>query len=494
MIENVIQNIQKMEANILKKHTKVVATLGPSSESVEVLEEMIRNGLNVARFNFSHGEYEWHERVMSNVRTAAKNVGVPVAILADLQGPRVRTHMSEELEIEDGETVRLFDVAMDDEVIAQKAKDSKVITLDCPKIIDALAVGNEILIEDGLMRVCVVDIADGYAVADVVDGGLIKNHKGVNIPDARIPLPTVTKKDFDDLAFALAHDVDFVALSFVRNGQDIVDVRQHMRKILGEEVHLPRIVSKIECKEALNNLDRILGATDAIMIARGDLGIEIEPTRITLLEKEILEKSIRHLRPVIVATQMLASMEHNARPTRAEVADVTNAVADHTDAVMLSGESSMGAHPVEAVHTMAAIASQTEISPYDDVYEAMPTTFSSEEVRIAHATHDFAREMNAQAIVIYSESGYTARLLSHFRPDQMIVVATNNQKTYHQLALPWGIQSYMCPGEESREKCIQSAITQAKERSVLHAGDLIITVLGTTKTGKKLTLTGTRIV
>ena len=482
-----------MEAKILNKQTKVVATLGPASESVEVLEEMMRNGLNVARFNFSHGEYEWHEKVMSNVRMAAKNVGVPIAILADLQGPRVRTHMNEELEIEDGETVRIFDVSMEDEEIIKKVGDGKVITLDCPKIIGSLAVGNEILIEDGLMRVRIVDIMDGYVVADVIDGGLIKNHKGVNIPDARIPLPTVTKKDYDDLAFALAHDVDFVALSFVRNGQDIVDVRQHMRKILGEEASLPRIVSKIECKEALNNLDRILGATDAVMIARGDLGIEVDPTRIAILEKDILEKSIRHLRPVIVATQMLASMEHNARATRAEISDVTNAVADHADAVMLSGESSMGAHPVEAVRTMAEVAAQTEISPYDDVFDAMPLTFSSEEVRIAHGTYDFVREMDAQAVVIYSESGYTARLLSHFRPDQKILVVTNNQKTFNQLALPWGIKSFMNPGESSREKCIDSAIEQAKEKNILHKNDLVITVLGTTKTGKKLTLTGTRI-
>jgi pyruvate kinase len=483
-----------MEAHILNKQTKVVATIGPASDSVEVLEEMIRAGLNVARFNFSHGEYEWHERVMKNVRTAAKSIGVPVAILADLQGSRVRTHMNEELEISTGETVRIFDVSTDDEQIAQKAKDTKVITLDCPQIIKSLAVGHEILIEDGLMRVKVVDIADEYAIADVIDGGKIKNHKGVNIPDARIPLPTMTKKDFDDLAFALAHDVDFIALSFVRSGQDIVDARQHMRKIIGDDLSLPRIISKIECKEAIKNLDRILAATDAVMIARGDLGIEVEPTRITIFEKEILEKSIRHLRPVIVATQMLASMEHNPRPTRAEIADVTNAVVDHTDAIMLSGESSTGAYPVDAVRTMAEVASQTEISPYDDVFEAMPLTFSSEEVRIANGTYDFARELDAQAIVIFSESGYTARLLSHFRPDQKILVVTNKQKTYHQLALPWGVRSFLRLGEESRETCIQSAIEQAKEMGVLHKNDLVITVLGSTKTGKQLTLTGTRIV
>ncbi|XLQ20046.1 MAG: pyruvate kinase [Candidatus Moraniibacteriota bacterium] len=482
-----------MKKDIMTKHTKIVATLGPASETVEILEEMIKAGLNVARFNFSHGEYEWHERVMENVRTAAKNVGVPVAVLADLQGPRVRTHMAEELEIESGETIYLFDVATKEDEIKKQAGDTKVIVLDCPKVIAELSVGHDVLIEDGLMRVRVVDLMDTYAVVDVIDGGLIKNHKGINIPDATIPLPTVTQKDYRDLEFALAHSVDFVALSFVRNGQDLVDLRGHMKKIIGEEETLPRIISKIECKEALNNLEHILGATDAIMIARGDLGIEADSSRITILEKDILKKAIRHLRPVIVATQMLASMEHNARPTRAEVADVTNAVVDHTDAVMLSGESSVGDFPVESVRTMAQIASETEISPYDDVYDAMPLTFSSEETKIAHATHDFSREMNAAAIVIYSESGYTARLLSHFRPDQTILVVTNNIKTYNQLALAWGVQSFLCAGEESRDECITSAIESARDRGLIHAQDLVITVLGSTKTGKKLTLTGTRV-
>ncbi len=482
-----------MKKDIMTKHTKIVATLGPASETVETLEEMIKAGLNVARFNFSHGEYEWHERVMKNVREASQNVGLPVAILADLQGPRVRTHMDEELEIEKGETVYVFDVSMSDDEIKEKTGSTKVITLDCPKIIQELSIGNDILIEDGLMKVRVVDILETHAIVDVIDGGLIKNHKGINIPDATIPLPTVTQKDYRDLEFALAHSVDFVALSFVRNGQDLIDLRGHMKKIVGEEEVLPRIVSKIECKEALNNLEHILGATDAIMIARGDLGIEADPSRITILEKDILKKAIKHLRPVIVATQMLASMEHNARPTRAEVADVTNAVVDHTDAVMLSGESSMGEYPVEAVRTMAQIASETEISPYDDVYDAMPLTFSSEEAKIAHATHDFARELNAEAIVIFSESGYTARLLSHFRPDQTILVATNNTKTYYQLALAWGVQSFLCAGEESRDKCIEKTIELARDRGVLHAQDLVITVLGSTKSGKKLTLTGSRI-
>ncbi len=483
-----------MKKDIMTKHTKIVATIGPASESVEVLEEMMRAGLNMARFNFSHGEYEWDERVIKNVRTAAKNVGVPMAILADLQGPRVRTHMEKELEIEHGEIVRIFDISTNEKEIKKMAEDSKVIVLDCPEIIAQLVVGNDILIEDGLMKIKVVDTAKNYVIGDVVDGGTIKNHKGVNIPDARIPLPTVTKKDYDDLAFALSQSVDFIAMSFVRNGQDIVDLRKHIRKIIGEDETMPRIISKIECKEALNNLERILGATDAVMIARGDLGIEADPARITILEKDILKKSIRHLRPVIVATQMLASMEHNARPTRAEVADVTNAVADHTDAVMLSGESSMGKYPVEAVRTMAQIATETEISPYDDVYEAMPLNFSSEEVKIAHATHDFSRELSAEAIVIFSESGYTARLLSHFRPDQVILVATNNQKTYNQLALAWGVYSFLFAGEKSRQECVQQAIDNARDKGLLHAQDLVITVLGSTKAGKKLELTGTRVV
>ncbi len=475
------------------KHTKIVATLGPASETVAVLENMIRAGLNVARFNFSHGEYEWHERVMKNVRTAGKNVGVPIAILADLQGPRVRTHMSKELQIKSGDTVRIFDISTRESEIKKIAQDEKIIVLDCPAIIKELSVSNEILIEDGLLKVRVIDLFDTYVIADVVDGGIVKNHKGVNIPDARIPLPTVTKKDYDDLEFALAHDIDFVAMSFVRDGQDIIDLRKHIKKIITDDMKLPKIISKIECKEALNNLEHILSATDAVMIARGDLGIEADPSRITILEKDILKKAINHLRPVIVATQMLASMEYNARPTRAEVADVTNAVADHTDAVMLSGETSMGKYPVESVNTMAQVASETELSPYDDVFEVMSLNFSSEEVDVARATHDFSRELKAKAVVIFSESGYTARLLSHFRPEQMIIVVTNRLKVYNQLALVWGVQSFLCDSEESRKKCIEIAIEQARNRGLLYAQDLVITVLGSTKAGKKLVLTGSRI-
>ena len=475
------------------KKTKVVATLGPASESVEVLERMIRGGMNMARFNFSHGEYAWHEQTMHNVRTAAERVGVPVAILADLQGPRVRTHVAEPVTIAKGETIRVFDATQSDEEIARAAGDQKYITLDCPHLVPNLSVGNDILIEDGIMRLTIVDTAPHHVVCDVIDGGTIKNHKGVNIPDARIPLPTLTKKDYDDLAFALAHDVDYVALSFVRSGQDIVDARMHMRKIVGDEAAVPQIISKIECKEALTALDDILRATDAVMIARGDLGIEVEPTTIALLEKDILARSIQHVRPVIVATQMLASMEHNARPTRAEVADVTNSVVDHTDAVMLSGESSMGAFPVEAVTTMAEIAYHTEQSPYDDVSAALPLTFDSEETRIARATYDFAREVGAAGIVIFSESGYTGRMLSHFRPEQKMVVVTNKPKTYRQLALVWGVHPVLCAGD-NRSKCVAHAIELAVEKEILRKGDLIITVLGTTKTGKQLRLTGSRLV
>lgn len=475
------------------KKTKVVATLGPASESVDVLERMIRAGLNMARFNFSHGAYEWHEQTMNNVREAARRVGVPVAILADLQGPRVRTHMTEELTVARGDTVRVFDVSLSDDEIARRADGATHITLDCPHVLHNVSVGNDILIEDGIMRLTVVDVADGYVVCDVVDGGTIKNHKGVNIPDARIPLPTLTQKDFNDLAFALAHDVDYVALSFVRGGQDIVDARLHMRKIVGDDAALPHIIAKIECKEAMGNLEDILRATDAVMIARGDLGIEVRPTTIALLEKDILAQSIRHLRPAIVATQMLASMEHNARPTRAEVADVTNAVADHTDAVMLSAESSMGAFPVEAVRTMAEISLHTEESPYDDVHDALPLTFESEETRVARATYDFARRLDAAGVVIFSESGFTARLLSHFRPQQKIVVVTNNPKTYRQLAPVWGVHPILESGD-NRSQCVERAIVTAVERGILYHGDLVITILGTTKSGKQLRVTGAHLV
>lgn len=480
--------------NIDAKSTKIVATIGPASESEDVLKNMIESGLNVARFNFSHGEHEWHKRVMKNVRKISRKLNKPVAIVADLQGPRVRTLVDSVVQIEKGEIIRVFDV---ETIAGEKSIDKseeKVITLDCPGILKSLSIGSEILIEDGIIKIKVIDIVDTHVLAEVVNGDEIKNHKGVNIPDVNIPLPTLTRKDYQDLEFALGQDVDYIAMSFVRDAESLIQARSYMKKIVGEFYKIPKIISKIEAKQAIKNLDEIIKASDAIMVARGDLGIEVNPHRVSLLSKEIIKKSREYLRPVIVATQMLASMEKNARPTRAEIADVTNAVVDHTDATMLSGEASVGDYPIESVGTMAEIAMETEVSTYDDVSKFTPIGFISDEVKIAQSAYLFAREMEAKAIILFSESGYTARLLSHFRPDFLICVATDNEKTYRQLSLVWGVRPYLYENINSRKDAIKNLISDAKESCLLNKNELVVSVLGSTKSGKKLKLTGTRIV
>lgn len=483
-----------MEEIIKTKRTKIVATLGPSSESVDVLTGMVRAGLNVARFNFSHGEHSWHRKVMENVRSVARDTGHAVAILADVQGPHIRTRMDKPLVIKKGDVVRLFDVSADEDLIDRTRDESATIVIDCPHMIDHLTVGDDVFVEDGLMRLVVRDLVGTHAMMEVMAGGTVRDHKGVNIPHADIPLPAMTPKDYDDLSFALEQNVDYVAISFVRSAQDVVDLRTHMQKVLSGKARIPKIIAKIERREALDNLEKILAVVDAVMVARGDLGIEMPPTGVTLLQKDIVAMSLLNMKPVIVATQMLASMEHNPRPTRAEVADVTNAVIDHTDATMLSGETTVGSFPVETVETMAMIAASTEVSPYDDVEEEIPISFTSEEVHVARSAYAFTREMDARAVVMFSESGYTAQVLSHFRPERMILVATNKQKTYNQLALIWGVIPFLFDGTEGRDECIDELIESAQKEELLHKGDLVVTILGSTKTGKRLELQGSRIV
>ncbi len=483
-----------MKKEVIKKRTKIVATIGPSSQSKEKLEQMIKAGLNVARFNFSHGEHDWHREVMKNVREVSKKLDTNVAIMADLQGPRVRTLVKNDMEVKEGDILRVCDIDSSNEYIAELMKENKVLILDCPRIVQNIEIGHDILIEDGILSLKVLDKFDSHLVAEVTAGGIIKNHKGVNIPDAEIPLPTLTKKDIKDLVFALSQGIEYVAFSFVRTANDVIDLKQRIKSFLKREEDLPKVIAKIECKKALENLEEILKEVDAVMVARGDLGIEVNPVHVTLFQKDIITKCRKYLRPVIVATQMLASMEHNPRPTRAEIADVTNAVIDLTDATMLSAESTVGKYPVEAVSIMANIALETEASTYDDLIDRVSLEDSSEKVKIARSSYEFAKEMDAKAIVMYSESGLSALLLSQQRPQRMILVATDNLTTYRQLSLVWGVTPFLFDKSLSRRECLDKLILKAKDKNILFRNDLVVSVLGSTKNGKKIKLLGSRII
>lgn len=461
------------EDNIMIKKTKIVATIGPASKEKEILRQMIKSGMNVVRLNFSHGEYSWHQEVIDDVRSLSKEMEIPVGIMADLQGPRIRISVENEVAIGKGEKVVVSDVS---QPLKPQTSNLKSFQLDYPGIIKDIEVGNVILIEDGLKSIKVVKKENDYLEAEVIDGGIIKNHKGVNIPDAKLNIPSITEKDERDLEFSLKNEVDFVAMSFVSSAADVSNLRSKITKILGRDNNLPQIVVKIERKEAIKNLDEIIAATDAVMVARGDLGIEMDETKVVIFQKEIISKSLSSLKPVIVATEMLSSMIENPRPTRAEVSDVTNAVIDHADAVMLSGESANGKYPVETIQTMAEIITNTEESPYDDICNFnIQQEFSNEYVNFIKNSCSLFVNSNAKAVAIFSRGGFTARVISHFRPVQMILVGTSNEKTYYQSSLVWGIKASLLKSGKIGE-VTEHLLKKAEDDKLLEVGDKVVLI------------------
>lgn len=475
------------------KKTKIVATLGLVSDTKKVLRQLIENGMNVARLNFSHGSHEWHGNVIKIIRELSQEMGISVGILADLQGPRIRTMVESEVEAAKGDKILVSDVekAANLQLPASAGQIEKRFLLDVPNIVDDIEVSNELLIEDGLIKLVVKEKEGGVLVCEVIDGGVIKNRKGVNIPDAKLNIDPITEKDQKDLEFVLGQEVDFVAMSFVGSGENIEDLRSRMKKFLGRETELPQIIAKIERKEAIKNLEDIIQHTDAVMVARGDLGIEIEGTKVAVLQKEIIKHSLANMKPVIVATQMLNSMIENPRPTRAEVSDVTNAVVDHADAVMLSGESASGKYPVESVRTMKEIIENTEESTFDDVSHLIKVNGNGDFKALIKSAYDLSKNSSAKAIVLASVSGFTARMVSHFRPEHPLYVVTNNKKTYNQLALVWGANGFYTE-ESELLKAIDQMIEKFKGEGRLNSGENVIMVLGSVPGGERMQLIGVK--
>ncbi len=341
-----------------KRRTKIVATIGPASESEEVLRQLLKEGVDIARLNFSHNDYTWHKQAIELIRKISKEEGIKIEIMSDLQGPRIRVGNSESFKIE-----------KDEEILIINKKDDKKrnsLIIDKPGVISTFKKGDRILIEDGKIKLRVIADEDENVKARALNGGLIKPRKGINFPDTVLVGDVLTEKDMEDLKFSLQNGVDFVAFSFVSNQQEVEDLRKKIKHFYGEEKQVPQIVSKIERKEAIKNIDEIIDASDMIMVARGDLGIELPESEVIIYQKEIVTKCQEKNRPVIVATQMLESMIENPIPTRAEVSDISNAVIDRVDAVMLSGESANGKYPVEAVKMMREIIEKVEATPLDD--------------------------------------------------------------------------------------------------------------------------------
>jgi pyruvate kinase len=464
------------------KKTKIVATIGPASDSREMLTKMVEAGMNVVRLNFSHGEHPSHAAVIEHIRAISREKNQSIGILADMQGPRIRTEVKAEILLEKDTIVTVSDIA--------HSESNAQILLDMKGISSGILPGHMILIEDGTIELEVVERDGDVLKTKARNGGVIKNRKGVILPDSELDLDILSDKDRSDLRFAVEHQVDYVGLSFVGSAEDITKVRAEMQSYVPVGTRLPKIISKIERKAALANLESIIQATDAVMVARGDLGIEMPTSEVVLLQKRIIHESLRAAKPVIVATQMMKSMTENPHPTRAEVSDVSNAVIDHTDAVMLSEESAMGKYPVETVAMMAEIIEKTEVSPWDDLYKALSLNFRNEYSILIRSAYEMAKSFHAKAIVVMTESGLSARLLSHFRPDRELLVSTSDRRTWQEMALIWGVYPHLYEGVQSIEEQKRHLLEDAKEAGLLKSGDKITLFIGRTETSENMKLVG----
>ena len=451
------------------RKTKIICTLGPSTDKEGVLRDLIANGMNVARFNFSHGSHEEHLGRLEKLKALREELGKPVAALLDTKGPEIRLkdfkNGVENLVAGQTFTLTTRDVEGTNEICSITYK-------DLPMDVEP---NGTIMLDDGLIKLQIITVNDTDIVCKVLNNGKIKNKKGVNVPGVHLSMPYMSQRDRDDIIFGAQQGFDFIAASFVRTAQDVYDIRN----LLNEYDSDIRIIAKIENREGVNNIDSILAAADAVMVARGDLGVEIDFTELPGIQKNIIERSFSFGKPIVTATQMLDSMIVNPRPTRAEISDVANAIYDGTSAIMLSGETAAGAYPVDALKTMSAIAERTE---QENHARFVPLTENTGKISVsdatAHAACLTAKDVNAAAIVTVSESGNTARLLSKYRPEQPIIACVMKEQVQRQLALSWGITPLMMPLAHSTDELIEMSTSLAKENGYLHNGELAVVTAG----------------
>ena len=452
------------------KKTKIVCTLGPASQSEETLTKLIENGLNVCRFNFSHGSHEEHKERMDIVKKVRDELKKPVAILLDTKGPEIRTgnFADPEVFLEEGSK---FIITMAD-VIGNK----EMCTVSYKGLAEDVVEGDTILIDDGLVGLKVENVVGEEIHCVVENSGIVKNHKGVNVPGVKINVPALTHKDISDIEFGITQGIDFIAASFVRKASDVLAIREVLENNNATDI---QIISKIENQEGVDNLDEILQVSDGLMVARGDLGVEIPTEDIPIVQKQMIKKCNALGKPVITATQMLDSMIRNPRPTRAEVTDVANAIYDGTDAIMLSGETAAGKYPVEAVKVMAAIAKRIEETlDYDTILRSKGLNNTNVTDAISYATCTTAKSLTASGIVTSTSSGYTARMVSKFRPKTPIIAATPNERTSRQLSLSWGVYTVMCEQAENTDDLIDNSIEASKNEGYIHEGELVVITTG----------------
>lgn len=455
----------------MNRRTKVVCTLGPASSAPERVRSLVAAGMDVARINFSHGDLETHARTIQTVREVAKKADRPVAILGDLQGPKIRVgELPEPVELHPGDAITF---AYEGE---QSAGELPTTYAQLATDVD---VGDVVLLADGLMELIVEDIVGPRVRMRVIHGGTLTSHKGINLPGIRTSIPSLTEKDLRDLAFALEHDVDYIGLSFVREAEDVLDLVSRI------PAGGPLVVVKVEKGVALDNLNEILNASAAAMVARGDLGVELPFEQVPLAQKRMIQMANFAGRPVITATQMLESMIENPRPTRAEASDVANAIIDGTDAVMLSAETATGRFPVEAVKSMVRIAQEIENSRIMDAgpHYDIPVEWSRDgrtptDRAVAAATTEAVRRLGAPLILTFTSSGATARVVSSFRPPVPILALTDSRRTYNQLALVWGVIPALCPHGMDFDAMLDCGRRIALERGLARAGERVVVTAG----------------
>lgn len=454
------------------RKTKIVCTIGPASSSEETLRKMMENGMNVARLNFSHGTHEGHKKTVDMVRKVRDELKIPLAVMLDTKGPEIRlkNFAKGKVTLEDGQRFIFTTEDIDgDETRAA------VTYKELPK---QLAAGNTVLVDDGQLEFLVEETTETEVICKVIHGGAVSNHKGVNIPNVHLDFKYLSEQDEADLRFGVEQNVDFVAASFVRCKEDVIAVRNYLDYYGGRDI---RIISKIENIEGVQNFDEILEHSDGIMVARGDMGVEIEYEKLPGIQKIFIKKCYEAGKMVITATQMLESMIHNMTPTRAEITDVANAVFDGTSAIMLSGETAMGDHPEVVVEAMAKIAEQAEHDAFEmDIYHRMRYTNDMNDTTnaICDAACTTARDVGAHVIIAVTMHGNTARRMSKFRPQQPIVAATPSEKTYHQLALSWGVYPVMALYQEDAGKLFDHAIACAKRFCYVEEGDRVVIAAG----------------
>lgn len=453
------------------RRTKIICTLGPAVDNEEVLGRLMQKGMDVARINFSHGTHEEHKKRADTFKKVRESLDLPIPLLLDTKGPEIRCgrFINGEVQLKQGGSFILVNEDIEG--------DSSKCTISYKELYKDVARGSRILINDGLVELEVADIKGRDIYCTVLNGGTIGNNKGINVPNAEIHLPSLTVKDVEDIVFGVENEFDFIAASFVRKASDVIEIKKVLEKNGGLGI---KVIAKIENGEGINNLDEIIKVADGIMVARGDLGVEIPVEEVPIVQKEIIKKCYTNGKPVITATQMLDSMIRNPRPTRAEASDVANAIYDGTSVIMLSGETAVGKYPVETLEMMGKIAEKAENSiHYWKRFSSAPFDLQvSVTNAISHATCTTAMDLNAAAIITVTQSGQTARMISRFRPSCPIISTTTDRRVHRQLMLSWGVKPYLVREASSTDEMFDMGVDKALESGLVHNGDLVVITAG----------------